>query len=263
MEYFQVIKPTPALSPYVKQYWFLRSECIGHVQGIIPTGYVSLFIHRANPLFSVEKNELYSQSYICGQSTTYSNLLLTGTMDLVCIDFMPYGAKLFFNIPISELKEQTIALDFLEEPEWVELGKLLVDVPDNEHCVRLIESLLIKRFSYTKEYNMRRMSATINAVNQGQKEVKKLAEISCLSYKQFKRVFSEYVGANPKDFLRIIRFQKALFTLQTQQNISLTQLSYECGYYDQAHCIKEFKQFSGYTPTEYMAVCDPYSDYFS
>jgi len=263
MDYYQTIKPSPALLPYVKQYWFLRSNCTGHIQGIIPTGYVSLFFQRASPLFSVEKNEMYSQTYICGQSTTFSNLLLTGIMDLICIDFLPYGAKLFFDIPISELKEQTVALDMLEEPEWVELGKRLTDVSDDEHCVRLIEFFLMKRFAYAKEYNLRRMFATINAVNQGETKINRLAEISCLSYKQFKRVFSEYVGTNPKDFLRIIRFQKALYTLQTEPNISLTQLSYECGYYDQAHCIREFKLFSGYTPTEYIAVCAPYSDYFS
>lgn len=251
------------LSPYIKQYWFLKSGCAGHIQGIIPTGYVSLFFHRANPLFSVEKNETYPQVYICGQSTTYSNLLLTGTTDMVCIDFLPYGAKLFFDMPIFKLKEQTISLDLLEEPEWVELGKRLVDMSSNEYCVKLIEQFLMKRFLYAKEYNLRRMFATINAINSGQTEIEQLAKISCLSYKQFMRVFSEYVGTNPKDFLRIVRFQKALYILQTQPKISLTQLSYECDYYDQAHCIKEFKQFSGYTPSEYITVCTPYSDYFS
>jgi transcriptional regulator GlxA family with amidase domain len=84
-----------------------------------------------------------------------------------------------------------------------------------------------------------------------------------LSYKQFKRVFAEYTGANPKDWLRTVRFQKALYTLQTQPAISLAQLACECGYYDQPHLIKEFKTFSGYTPVEYSAIYAPCSDYFS
>ena len=71
------------------------------------------------------------------------------------------------------------------------------------------------------------------------------------------------VGANPKDYLRIVRFQKALHCLQMQPHGSLAQLAYECGYYDQPHFIKEFKQFSGYTPTEYRTVCEPHSDFFS
>ena len=49
----------------------------------------------------------------------------------------------------------------------------------------------------------------------------------------------------------------------TMKLFRCAQLEYECGYYDQAHFIKEFKQFSGYTPTEYRTVCEPYSDFFS
>jgi AraC-like DNA-binding protein len=54
-----------------------------------------------------------------------------------------------------------------------------------------------------------------------------------------------------------------LFVLQFNPHIDLTQLAFECGFYDQSHLIKEFKTFSGYTPAEYLAVCNPYSDYFS
>lgn len=90
-----------------------------------------------------------------------------------------------------------------------------------------------------------------------------LADVACLSNKQFGRVFAEYVGATPKEFLRIVRIQRALYTLQCQPGISFAQLAYECGFFDQSHMIKEFKLFSGYTPAEYLAVCAPYSDYFS
>jgi len=54
-----------------------------------------------------------------------------------------------------------------------------------------------------------------------------------------------------------------LYTLQCQPGISFAQLACECGFFDQSHMIKEFKLFSGYTPAEYLAVCAPYSDYFS
>lgn len=260
---FRSIQPSPQLSPYVKQYWFLKSSCTGHVQGIIPTGYVSVFFQKENPLFCVERNELYSQAYVGGQSTTYSNLLLTGTIDMVCIDFLPYGAKMFFDLPVNKLKDDTVSLELLEEPGWNELGKRLTDIADPESSVRLIEQFLLRRFSYANEYNMKRMVTAVANINNGQWDIGRLSDESCLGYKQFKRVFSEYIGINPKDFLRIVRFQKALFTLQTHPEISLTQLACACDFYDQSHLIKEFKSFSGYTPGEYIAICPPVSDYFS
>lgn len=81
--------------------------------------------------------------------------------------------------------------------------------------------------------------------------------------KQFNRIFSEYVGSNPKEFTRTIRFQRALHILEKQPPISLTALAYQCGYFDQSHLIKDFKALSGYTPTEYLVACPPHTDYFS
>lgn len=263
MEGFQFIKPSPHLAPYVKQYWFLKSNCIGHIQGIIPTGYISLFFHRANTLLSLTKKETQPQAYISGQTTSYTNLLLTGYTDIICIDFLPYGAKMFFDIPLIDLKGQSIALDLLGDTEISELEKRLADTSNDNFCVALIENFLTKRLSSIKNYNLKRITATITAINKGETDISKLAETSCLSYKQFKRIFAEHIGANPKDFLRIIRFQKGLYTLQIRPQINFTELSFECGYYDQPHLIKEFKSFSSYTPSEYIDICAPYSDYFT
>ena len=67
----------------------------------------------------------------------------------------------------------------------------------------------------------------------------------------------------PKEFIRIVRMQRALSMLQQDATIPFVQVAYECGFSDQSHMIKEFKLFSGYTPAEYLSVCAPYSDYFS
>jgi transcriptional regulator GlxA family with amidase domain len=139
----------------------------------------------------------------------------------------------------------------------------LFETADSKTCVYLIEQFLYKRIHQLETYNLKRMNAVINAIYSGQQNIETLAQTACLGYKQFKRVFADYVGANPKDYLRVVRFQKTLHTLQTQPNINFSQLAYDCGYFDQAHFIKDFKQFSGYTPTEYTAVCAPHSDLFA
>lgn len=82
--------------------------------------------------------------------------------------------------------------------------------------------------------------------------------------KQFERLFNELVGANPKEYARIVRFQKSLKLLQHYtEDTNLAQIAYQCGYADQSHFIREFKQFSGYTPLSLLNVCKPYSDLFN
>ena len=166
-------------------------------------------------------------------------------------------------MPLIDLYGQNVAIDALNDPQLAELEKRLSDTTDPKMCVFFIERFLEKRLYQLEAYNLKRINAVMQSIYRGQQNIDMLAQTACLGYKQFKRIFAEYVGANPKDYLRVVRFQKALHTLQLQPDISLTHLAYDCGFYDQAHFIKEFKRFSGYTPTEYTAVCAPYSDFFS
>lgn len=264
MESFQLIQPSRLLAPYVKHYWFLTTDNV--MQGserIIPSGQMCLMFHRGTRLFSSSDDAFQPRAFLSGQGTDYTDLIYSGSVDMISIVFQPAGARAFFNVPMIELNGQNIAVDELSDIQLSDLQKQLTDTYNPFLCVSFIEQFLLKRLYRQTDYNQKRINTIIHSIHNGQQDIDILAQTACLGYKQFKRIFSDYIGANPKDYLRVIRFQKALYILQTQPDISLTQLSFECGYYDQPHLIKDFKTFSGYTPTEYMSLCAPYSDYFS
>lgn len=98
-----------------------------------------------------------------------------------------------------------------------------------------------------------------------QTTVTELSSITCLCKKQFERLFHSLVGMNPKEYARIVRFQKALAQMQHQtgKEISQAQIAYASGYSDQSHFIREFKKLSGYTPMSLLKVSAPYSDLFT
>jgi AraC-like DNA-binding protein len=264
LESFEIIKPSLTLAPYVKHYWFLKTDDIMQSpQRIIPTGSVSFTIHRGDALYSSQHNDFQPKYFLNGQSMSYSDLTYSGTVDMICIVFNPIGAKVFFDLPMILVNNQNVSIDSICDAQMVELGNRVADMTDKKVCVEIIEQFLLKRLHFFQPYDFRRLSAVINSINIGETDILSLSQKACLGYKQFKRIFSIYVGSNPKDYLRTIRFQRALFTLQTKPDISLTELAYECNFYDQSHLIKEFKHFSGYTPGEYIGICAPYSDYFS
>ena len=74
--------------------------------------------------------------------------------------------------------------------------------------------------------------------------VNELSSIACLSKKQFERLFHSFVGINPKEYTRIVRFQKALAQMQHQagKEINQAQIAYASGYADQSHFIRELRQ---------------------
>lgn len=125
----------------------------------------------------------------------------------------------------------------------------------------MLKRLLTKKTNY----KLPRIAASVNQINiaRNTKQIPALAFEACLSRKQFERNFTELIGISPKQFLRVIRFQRALFIQQYNSSLKLTELAADAGYYDQSHMISEFKQLSGYTPKQYFSQCEPFSDYFS
>lgn len=265
MEHFKVIKPSPALAPYVQRYWILKMDTIfGMEQRIIPNGCMELMFCRGDRMMFSSGNVLHPVSYIKGQNTKFYDLLLTGKVNLISVSFTPLGMSAFSSVPISEFSYGCVDILDVNDGLLNNLSNRISETVDDETCIRLIEEFLIRRFNPIRDYNCKRLSAVIHAINnEKQIDVTTLSEVSCVSYRQFIRVFTEHVGLNPKEYLRIVRFQRALSIMNKKPLISSIDLAFEAGYYDQSHLINDFKGFTGNTPLEYLAICQPRSDYFS
>ena len=86
----------------------------------------------------------------------------------------------------------------------------------------------------------------------GQLSIEEVGRRVGLSRKQLERKFASTVGTTPKTFSRISRFLNICHHLDGHRGKTLTQLAYECGYFDQAHFIREFTAFSGFTPKAFF-----------
>ena len=236
MQSFQLIKPCLALAPYIRHYWILQDDSVTPVsERTLPIGCMQLVFHKGKQLLLLGESEL-----------------------------QPYAVKALFHIPSHLFHGQNVDTDAMEDVELSDLVKQVTDTSDNAVSIRLIEQFFLRRLYTLPEYNLKRMSVVFHEINlQPQINIAHLSETACLSSKQFGRIFADYVGTTPKEFIRIVRMQRALSMLQQDATIPFVQVAYECGFSDQSHMIKEFKLFSGYTPAEYLSVCAPYSDYFS
>ena len=264
IEDFSIIQPAVMLRPYVKHYWLLKT--VGDSAGLartVPTGMMSLLFHRGNPLLSVHENEFHPRAFLSGQEKTFADLKYDGQINMISVVFHPAGVRAFFNIPIDKIAGLRLTAGDMEDKDLSELENALTSTEEDKLSILLIEQFLLRRLTRLPEHNLKRVETAIRLINAGQTEIGRLADAACLSTKQFNRIFSEYIGAHPKEFSRIIRFQRALHLLENNQQIPLTALAHECNYFDQSHMIKDFKTLSGYTPSEYFAACPPHSDYFS
>lgn len=260
---FRAIQPAALLAPYVKQYWFLTADdALQQSQRFIPAGSMGIVFNRGELVYSSLENNLLPRSYVFGQSTTYTDLVFKA-LNLIIVVLHPAGARAFLKMPVNELKGQSVSVECFNDCLFTELEERLRSTTDDTACVYWIEQFLLKRIRNFEAYNFKRLESVMNSIHYGEQDISKLAQTACLGYKQFKRVFVDYVGLNPKEFVQIARFTKASHILQTQPLVSLSELAYACGYYDKSHLIRDIKMFSGYTPAEFRVNSDPYSDYMS
>lgn len=272
---FHLIEPRPFLRPYIKHYWLLEDDSRQPVsERTLPTGSLQLIFHRGKPLrWSVpliKKGEAATQPawqpqvFLAGQSLGFSDVASNGPIEMIAVVFRPFASTLFFRIPADRFYNRLVDVEDMEDRELSRLAYRVAEAPGQAQAIRLIEDFLSARLFIGASHNLQRMQAALQTAHlYPELNVEQWAEAVCLSKKQFGRLFTSYIGAPPKTFLRIMRMQRALHLLAQSPGLPLAQLAYAAGFSDQSHLIKEFRFFSGYTPTEYLAVCAPHSDYFS
>lgn len=268
---YHFAKPSTNLSQYVKHYRAI-DDCISnkieHIQRIVPTGLMELMFYLGDRPKSLDSKKNISENIILsGQQKGYYDVAVLGILSVFSISFHPYGAKLFFDIPSIEFFDHNIPLKYIIKDKSI-LDKLecqLLETNTFENKIFLVENFLINQLQKnSKQYEMKRIINSVSSINQsnGLIDIESLSSLACLSRKQYERVFAEYIGSTPKQFLRTVRFQKTLHNKEKNKNIQLTELAYSCGYYDQSHMISDFKSLTGITPSKYFTDCEPHSDYF-
>ncbi len=262
-------RPSCLLAPYVKHYWALEN-CMPagevHVQRIVPNGLMELMFYLEDLPRSLHPGKpLEEHSLLSGQQKDFYDLGVSGKLSLFSVSLHPFGARILLGLPSDECFDQHLPLRAVLGPEVDLLEDRLREAAAFEDKVLLVEQFFLGRLQRAKkEYEFSRMASSIGVINQakGQVPIQRLAWAACLSRKQYERSFKEFIGTTPRQFLRTIRFQNALQEKKNHHELSLADLAFQCGYYDQSHLTNEFRLFSGKTPVQYFAECEPHSDYF-
>jgi len=238
----------------------------GHTQRIVPNGLFEIIFYLNNkPVSCDDKRSISDNILLSGHQSGYYDVEVKGQLSLFAIYFHPYGLSRFLNLPLNELFNESIPLRFLLKDFVNQMEDKLSGLKAMDQQVAIVEDLLLAEMKKNEEKHQHariRHAIDLINLNRGVVDIEYLASESCYSRKQFERQFADMIGTSPKQFLKIIRFQNAIYQRTKQARQSLTELAHGCGYYDQAHMINDFKTLTGYTPQQYFGICEPFSDYF-
>jgi len=262
-------KPSAFLSSYVKSYWMIENnmpEGQEHTQRIVPTGLTELSFYLGDKPRSSDHSKSFSEhSILTGQIKSHFDIRIAGRLSLFSVCFYPHGLAPLLDYPVKEIKNQSVPLSYLLGRAGKELAEKLFYGASFYQRISIMEKYLHRRLSRQRHIpDDPRVRYSIRLINEskGPIPIDQLASWVCLGRKQFERVFLNQVGISPWQFYRIVRFQNALRMKARNQAASLTQVAYDCGYYDQSHMINEFIHLSGKSPGSYFNEGQPHSDYF-
>jgi AraC-like DNA-binding protein len=172
--------------------------------------------------------------------------------------FKPGGAGPFFELPLTEIRNQRIPLDALWGNAAGDMREQLLAAATPQDCFQALERILTEKL-YAEFDTTRKKHAFIrHAVGHlwhspGDHCLERIRVESGYASTRFINLFSHSVGLTPKQFFRVQRFQRVLHTLFRSGDADWSDLALQFGYYDQAHFIHEFKAFTGITPGNYFS----------
>lgn len=256
----KIYQPREELRPYVRYYWALESDEPFSVM-TFPIGCPQMIFHRRSPLFIPELSSRQYKFTISGQVNFPTHVQSDGNLDIVVAVFYPHTISMFIETPPSAFYNQEISGYDIENRQLSHLADQIIECNDSESAILLMEQWLTSRIK--PSLNIKRIGTSLSALLRLPAiSVDKLAGIACLGKKQYGRLFREYVGMNPKEYGRIVRFQRALRMMQLGAR-DYVGVAYANGYADQSHFIREFRQFSGSTPKQLVEYQTPYSDLYT
>jgi AraC-like DNA-binding protein len=253
--------PRPPLDAFVASIWLFRDSPRPHaLERILPTGAAQLIIN-----LKEDGTRLYDPdpphrciatagTILAGVQTRYQ-IIDTSEQEYVAgVAFRPGGSAAFLRMPAYETRGTDTPLESLWGRQRIaDLREQLLEHGDPDAQLDAIASALREMLQPTgvhpaiafalTAFNRVPLTANVGAVT----------DAIGMSAKRFIERFKNQVGVSPKRYCRIRRFQQALARAHHGCPVDWSQVALECGYYDQAHFIHEFRSFSGLTPTGYHA----------
>jgi AraC-like DNA-binding protein len=256
---YQVHPPSAELQQFVKCFWTLEDEPVTDPvrQRVLPDGCMEMIFHYGDlykQYFEDGSSIVQPRSFIFGQITKYIEIAPTGVSGIVSARFLPDGVLPFVTRPVSELENKAVSLTDLFGEAGTALEEKVISAPNNLQRIVLIENFLLSRLSDPATIdNITKHCVNVIIESRGQVGVVELAGKLKINRRNMERKFMSAIGMSPKQLSRVVRLQATLKMLEQKQFGSLTSLAYENGYYDQAHFIKDFKEFTGMSPKLFFA----------
>lgn len=266
---FRHFAPSDHLKPYIKHYYvFVSDSAIEFEDTVFPSGDMEVIFNLGEGTWeSFIDNQYYSNPPIelWGQITKPLAIRSKGRHTMLGIRFFTHSAACFLNDEPGVFNDQVIDLRDTIGSSIKTLHAQLLDTTSLHRRIELIEGFLLKRLAGNEKKAVK-IDKVVNILtslktDSAESNIGDIASSHGITPRYLHKLIYQHTGLSPKSFNKISRFQRSL-KLIAKNDQPLTAIAYDCGYADQSHFIRDFKSFTGITPSAYLDNSFPVNQVF-
>jgi len=256
---YQTYEPGNDLKSLVSCYWTLEvpEQSEPQKQRIVPDGCIEMaFLLGDDVKRYTSESEfiLQPRAMVLGQTMEPFYIQPTGYVKTFAVRFYPYGFANFVAEPISNLANKETPINQLIGVESAnDLEQNIIKAVNTEQRISMIEKFLLQRLNDEETIDTI-VKNTVDSLifTNGNASINSILKENLSKRRQLERNFKKQIGVSPKQLGKVIRLQTALKMLLDRKSEDLTSIAYESEYFDQAHFIKDFREFTGINPKEFV-----------
>jgi len=245
-------RPGPPLASYLESLWYYDGcPTAHHRERVLPNG-----------RFQVVMNLSAGLGSVAGMRSQCVVIETAAIPSLMGVVFRPGGARVFFEPPASDFYNRVVPLDVVWGSNVSQLHDRLREVVTAEEKFQILETALIRMIERSVDRRHSLHPSVLYALREFRhvphiRTVIDVAREAGLSRRRFSQLFHEQVGITPKLYCRLIRFRAVVREIVAGGPVDWADVAIAGGYYDQAHLAHEFRNFSGMSPSSYLAADRP------
>jgi AraC-like DNA-binding protein len=260
MEYVGQV-PAPPLDRFIDDVYCHTGVPRHRLMTVPPMPSAHLFLNLGEPVRLDDSDPsvpptVFADGWFVGMWTRPFRFEYPARVRLVGVHFKPWGLSPFVDVPASELRNRWVPVDAVWHRSLDRIRDRAGDLASAGETLRVVEEELRARLAETpaRGLDLVRHTAGRLATSHGAVPVGALTEAAGVSASHLAAQFKSHVGITPKRVARIYRFARLILSVDTLGPAGWAELAHRVGYFDQAHFGKEFKDFTGHTPTEFLAL---------
>ncbi|TMR90746.1 helix-turn-helix domain-containing protein [Nonomuraea basaltis] len=253
--------PAPPLDGFIDDIYCLTGVPRHRRMNVPPMPSAHLFVNLGEPALLWDSDPsvppaVFVDGWFMGVWTRRFRIEYPTRVRLVGVHFKPWGISPFVGMPATELRDRWVPVDAVWRRSLDRIRNRVGDLVSAAETLRVLEEELRSRLAEAPSRGLalvRHAGGSLEA-SHGVVPVGALADAAGVSGNHLATLFKSHVGVTPKRVARIYRFARLIVSVDARRPVDWSGLAQTAGYFDQAHFSREFEDFTGHSPTEYLAL---------